>query len=55
MKKIFDLLSQQSTWKGIVGLSAAVGITLTPDQSAAIVAAAMAVIGMINVFRDESK
>jgi hypothetical protein len=55
MDKILNMLSQQSTWKGIIGLSAAVGVTLSPELSTAIVGAAMGVIGLINVLRDEKK
>ncbi len=52
---IFNYLGQQSTWKGLLGLGTAVGITLNPEQSAAITAAGIALISVINVFRNETK
>lgn len=55
MKTILDYLTQQSTWKGLIGLATAAGIVLSPDQAAAVVAAGMALVGVINVFRNESK
>lgn len=55
MKTILNYLSQQSTWKGLIGLSTAAGLALSPEQGAAIVAAGMALVGLINVFRNESK
>lgn len=36
MKKILEYLKQDSTWKGIVSILTAVGITLNPEQAAAI-------------------
>ena len=55
MKKIIEYLGQQSTWKGLLGLATAAGVVISPDQSAAIVATGMALVGLINVFRNESK
>lgn len=42
--------TEPSTWRGLVWGLAAVGLTLSPDQSAAIVAAGAAVAGAIGVF-----
>lgn len=44
-------LSENSTWRGLTALLTAVGVTLSPDQSNAIIAAGLALIGVINVFR----
>ena len=55
MNKVLELLNQQSTWKGLIGLAAAIGLVLTPEQTSAIVAAAMGAMGVINVFRNENK
>lgn len=55
MKTILNYLSQQSTWKGLIGIATAGGIALSPDESAAIIAAGLALVGLINVFRNESK
>jgi len=55
MDTIFKYLKQPSTWKGIVGVVTGFGITLSPEQTAAIVAAGVALIGLIDVFVDEEK
>lgn len=55
MKLILNYLGQQSTWKGLIGLATAAGIALSPEQIAAISAAGLALVGLINVFRNESK
>jgi hypothetical protein len=52
---ILNYLGQQSTWKGLLGLGTAVGISLNPEQAAAITAAGIALISVINVFRNEKK
>lgn len=52
-KTILEYLSQQSTWKGIIGIVTAAGVAISPELSAAIVAAGMAAIGLINVVRNE--
>jgi len=46
-------LSEPSTWRGLIALLTAGGIVLSPDQSSAIIAAGLAVIGAINVIRKE--
>jgi len=50
-----ERLSEASTWRGIVALIAATGITLSPEQSATIVAAGLAVIGMIGALTSDKK
>jgi hypothetical protein len=55
MNTIISYLSQQSTWKGLIGLATAAGLVLDPEQAAAIIAAGMALVGLINVFRNEKK
>lgn len=44
-------LSENSTYRGIIALAAALGIQLDPDMQAAIISAALALIGLINVVR----
>lgn len=39
-----------STWRGIVMILSACGVALSPETSAAIIAAGMAVSGLIGVF-----
>ncbi len=43
-------LAEPSTWRGILALVTAAGVALTPEQSSAIIAAGLAVIGLIGVF-----
>lgn len=50
MKSFLTSLTQPSAWRGLVYLATAVGITLSPDQQTAIIAAGMALAGAIGVF-----
>lgn len=50
---IMNYLSQSSTYKGIFTILAACGIIVSPDLSNAIIALALAVIGLIDVIVDE--
>jgi hypothetical protein len=52
---LIERLSENSTWRGIVMLLTAVGVQVDPAQSNAIIAAGLALIGLINVFRKQSK
>ena len=47
---ILDRLSEMSTWRGIVAMVTAAGVALSPDQSNAIVAAGLGIIGVIGAF-----
>jgi len=55
MNTLFLYLKQPSTWKGFIAVATAFGVSLNPEQTAAIIAAAVAAIGVIEVFRNESK
>lgn len=55
MKKLLDWLDQPSTWRGIVAVVTALGVTLSPEQSAAIITAGVSIVGLIEVFRNEKK
>jgi hypothetical protein len=44
-------LSQNSTWRGIILLATSCGVALTPSHQEAIVAAGLALVGLINVLR----
>ena len=46
---ILSKLKEPGTWKGIIGILGAVGITVTPEQADNIIAGILAIIGMINV------
>jgi hypothetical protein len=47
---LLDRLREPSTWRGIVALMTAFGVALSPEQTAAIVAAGLAVAGAIGAF-----
>lgn len=42
-------LSEASTWKGLIGILGAIGITIEPAQADKIIAGILAIIGCINV------
>jgi hypothetical protein len=43
-------LGEASTWRGIVALLTAVGVTLSPEQTNAVVSVGLAVMGALGVF-----
>ena len=55
MKLLLDKLTEPSTIRGIIALLGAVGITVQPEYHEHIIAAVLALIGLINVWRKESK
>ena len=44
-------LSENSTWRGLILLVTAVGVKLDPEQANAIIAAGLAIVGVVNVLR----
>jgi hypothetical protein len=44
-------LSENSTWRGLILIATAVGLKLDPEQANAIIAAGLAVVGLVNVLR----
>lgn len=52
-KTILEYAMHASTWKGIIAVTAAAGLTLTTGQSEAIIAAALSLVGLIQVFIDD--
>jgi hypothetical protein len=52
---ILERGKEASTWRGIVALVTAAGVTLEPGQTEAIIALGLAVIGAIGVFLPDSK
>lgn len=52
-KKIIDRLRQPSTKRGIIALLGACGWAVTPEQSEAIIAAALLIMGLIGIFTDD--
>lgn len=56
MKDFFlTRLREASTWRGIVMLLTAAGVALSAAQTEAIIAAGMALVGLIGVFVPDSK
>ena len=55
MNAILDKLQEPSTVRGLIALLGALGITIQPEYHNHIVAAVLALIGIINVWRKESK
>jgi hypothetical protein len=47
---ILDRLEEPSTWRGFIALVTAIGITLTPEQTEAIVSGGLALIGLFGMF-----
>lgn len=52
---LLERLKEGSTWRGIVALLTALGVSLNPEQTAAIVSAGLAFAGLIGVFFPEKK
>jgi hypothetical protein len=48
-------LSEASTWRGIVALLTAAGVSLSPEQTNAIIGAGLALIGLLGVFTADKK
>ena len=48
-------LSERSTWKGLIWLLTACGITLNAEQAEAIVATGLAIAGLVDVFLTDKK
>jgi hypothetical protein len=51
---LLNKLKEKSTWAGLATLTALMGLKLEPEQFGAISAAAIALIGVYEVFRKES-
>ena len=48
---ILDRLSENSTWRGILLVATALGVSLSPSHQEAIVSAGLGLVGAINIFR----
>lgn len=53
MKKLISKLKETSTWKGLIFIITAFGVALSQEQQEAIIAAGVALVGVIDVFRKE--
>lgn len=49
---IFDRLKENSTWRGLILLAGVFGAKLRPDEQEAIIAAALSLVALINIFRN---
>lgn len=52
---VLSRLREASTWRGIVLALTAVGIQLTPDQTAAVISVGMSLVAAIAVFLPDQK
>ena len=50
MKKFGVVISERSTWIGLVWILSAAGVSLEQEQSEAIITAGMALSGLLGVF-----
>lgn len=50
LAKILDFLRYPSTWQGLIALLAVLGVSLSPEQTEAIIASAVGVVGTIMLF-----
>lgn len=50
---ILEYATHASTWKGIIAVVTAAGVTLSPEQSNAIIALGLSLVGLIQVFVDD--
>jgi hypothetical protein len=55
MNVLIAKLQEPSTVRGLLALAAAFGVTIQPEYHEHIVAAFLALVGIINVWRKESK
>ena len=55
MASLVQRFKEASTWRGIIAVLTAVGVSLNPDEVAAIVSAGMALAGLVGVFTSDGK
>jgi len=53
MKVLLERLGQESTWRGLVAIGSAFGISVNPDLTNQIIATALGIIGIINVSKKD--
>ena len=53
LQYLLDRFKERSTWAGLLALLGSLGIALNPEQTEAIIALGLAVIGVISVFIKE--
>lgn len=52
---VLSRMAEPSSWRGVVALATAAGVTLTPEQQSAIIAAGLGVIGLIGVLAKDKR
>jgi len=52
---LLNYLGQSSTWRGAILVAASFGLVLEPELQNHIIAAALGLVGIINVFRNGGK
>jgi hypothetical protein len=52
---IIEKLQEPSTWRGVIALITAAGVTISPELAAQIIAGGMGLMGIINVVRKEKR
>lgn len=55
MKPSLERFKEASTWRGLVAVVTALGVTLNPEQVATIVSAGMGLAGLIGVFTTDKQ
>jgi hypothetical protein len=53
MQSLVNHLQQESTWRGLLALAIALGIQIAPEQQEAVIAIGLALIGLINIFKND--
>jgi hypothetical protein len=53
-KYLLDRAREPSTWRGIIALATAVGVSLSTQQAEAIIATGLALAGLVAVFTPDA-
>lgn len=53
MANILAALKQESTWRGIIAIATAAGVSISPDLATHVIAVGMALIGTINIAKKD--
>ena len=55
MKYIIERLKEASTWRGLIAVLTALGLVISPDLQAAIIATGLALIGLVGALTKDKK
>ena len=53
MATLINALKQESTWRGIIAIVTAAGVSISPELATHIIAVGMALIGTINIAKKD--